>query len=159
MCYTKDVGDGNAGIIATNREAGRDYHIIESYESGIELKGSEVKSLREGRVSLKESFGRIEKDEIFLYNLHIPPYSHGNINNPDAKRKRKLLLHRAEIRKLTGRISEKGFTLIPLKMYFKKGFVKVEVALAKGKKLYDKREVIKKKTAERELRRAFKNIR
>ena len=145
--------------VATNREARRDYHIFENFEAGIELKGTEVKSLREGRASLKDSFGRLEKNEVFVYNIYIPPYSHGNINNTEPKRRRKLLLHRAEIKKLVGQVSQRGFTLVPIKLYFKHGLAKVDLALAKGKKLYDKREAIKEKTTERELRRAFKNVR
>ncbi len=143
-------------IIATNREARRDYIILESYESGIELKGTEVKSLRENRVSLKDSFAKCEGREIYLYNMHISPYSHGNIFNQEPTRVRKLLLHKSEIKKLVGKIQEKGLTLIPLRLYFKHGLAKIEIALSKGKKFYDKREDIKRRDAKLEIERALK---
>lgn len=143
-------------IVATNKKAYHDYHIEETYEAGMALRGTEVKSLREGRANLKDSFARIDKDEIFLLNCHISPYSHGNIANHDPLRTRKLLLHRREIQRLIGKIQQKGYALIPLKIYFKNEKAKVELGLAKGKKAYDKREDIKKREAGREMEKAFK---
>jgi SsrA-binding protein len=140
-------------IITTNRHARHDYSILESFEAGIALKGTEVKSLRAGQTSLKDSFARLEGDEIFLYNMHIAPYEFGNIANVEPLRPRKLLLHKNEIRRLIGDLSAKRLALIPLKLYFKHGIVKVELALAKGKRQYDKRESIKKREMDRELRR------
>jgi len=142
-------------IIASNPSAGRDYQIIETYEAGIELKGSEVKSLRDHRANLKGSFARIEEAEVFLYNLHISPYKATSSFAPEPKRKRKLLLHKTQIRRLIGQISQRGFTLIPLSLYFKKGYAKVELALCKGKRRYDKREKIKRKAHEAEVKRAL----
>lgn len=144
-------------IIATNRKALYNYHILDSFEAGMVLKGSEVKSLRIGRTSLKESFARIEGNEAFIYNLHIAPYSHQGIPGPEPTRPRKLLLHKREIKRLIGLTSQKGLTLIPLKIYFKAERAKVEIALVKGKKKYDKREKLKKKTAQREMERALKS--
>jgi len=143
-------------IVATNRQAHHEYAILSNMEAGIELKGPEVKSIRAGGVNLKDAFGRVEGREIFLYNMHISPYEFGNINNPDPMRPRKLLLHRREINRLIGELSTKKLTLVPLKLYLKRGFVKVELGLAKGKKLYDKRRDIKDREAQRELRRALK---
>lgn len=143
-------------LIATNREARHNYHILESVEAGIELKGAEVKSLREHRANLKDSFARVEENEIYLYNMHISPYPQAGRFNPDPKRRRKLLLHKTEIKRLLGQLSQKGLTLIPLKIYFKRGMAKVELALAKGKKLYDKREAIRRRESEMELRRALR---
>ena len=143
-------------IITENRKARHDYFIIETFEAGIVLRGTEVKSLREGKANLKDSFAAVEKEEVFLHNCHISPYIHGNIYNHDPLRIRKLLLHKSEINKLIGKTVEKGLTLIPLKLYFKNGVAKAELALAKGKKLHDKREDIKKKTAMREIEKAFK---
>ena len=140
-------------VIATNRRARHDYEILESLEAGIELKGTEVKSLRSGKASLADSFARPEGSEIFLYNMHVPPYEFGNIANVDPVRPRKLLLHKNQIRRIVGEIASKKLALVPLKLYFKNGLVKVELALAKGKKLYDKREAIKKRELDRELRR------
>lgn len=140
-------------IIALNRKANYDYHIEETYEAGIMLKGTEVKSVREGKVNLKDSFGLIEGNEIFVHNMHISPYEMGSRFNVDPLRKRKLLLHRREIDRLRGHISRKGFTIIPLKLYFKSGVAKLEIALAKGKKQHDKRERLKKKDRERALQR------
>lgn len=139
--------------VATNRQARRDYFIIESWEAGMALTGTEVKSLREGRANLKDSFAEVAKGEVFLLNAHISPYSCGNRANHEPLRKRKLLLHKKEIRKLIGRVEEKGLTLVPLRLYFKNGHAKVEVALAKGKKLYDKRDDLKRRTVEREMER------
>ncbi len=144
------------GLVATNREARHNYHILESLEAGIELKGAEVKSLREHRANLKDSFARVEGDEAFLYNMHISPYPQAGRFGPDPQRRRKLLLHKAEIKRLLGKLTQKGLTLIPLKLYFKRGIAKVELALAKGKRLYDKREAIRRREAERELRRALR---
>ena len=143
-------------IIATNRQAHHEYAILSNMEAGIELKGPEVKSIRAGGVNLKDAFGHVEGREIFLYNMHIAPYEFGNINNPDPMRPRRLLLHRREINRLIGELSTKKLTLVPLKLYLKRGFVKVELGLAKGKKLYDKRRDIKDREAQRELRRAMK---
>ncbi len=146
-------------IVTTNRKAYHDYHIQETYEAGISLLGTEVKSLREGRVNLKDSYAIIKDNEVFLLNCHISPYSHGNIQNHDPLRTRKLLLHRKEISKLWGKLSQKGFTLVPLNIYFKKGKAKVEIGLCKGKRQYEKRETIKEKEARREIQRHLKNRR
>ena len=143
-------------VIATNRQAYHDYKIIESLEAGIELKGTEVKSLRSGKANLKESFARVDGHEIYLYSMHIPPYEFGNIANVDPLRPRKLLLHKSQIKRFTGELTAKGLTLIPLKLYFKNGIVKVDIGLAHGKKLHDKREAIKRREADRELRRAIR---
>jgi SsrA-binding protein len=137
-------------VIAQNRKAFHDYHILDSMETGIVLQGTEVKSIRAGMVNLKDSFARIVKGEMFLMNCHISPYSHGNVNNHDPLRDRKLLLNRHEIDKLIGKMNKKGLTLVPLKMYLKKGYGKVEIALASSKKQYDHREDIKKKDLIRE---------
>lgn len=144
-------------IITTNRKARHEYEILESMETGIVLLGTEVKSLREGRANLKESFANVRNGELFLHNAHISPYSHGNINNHDPIRTRKLLLHKKQIKKLIGKVQEKGLTLVPLRLYFKNGKVKVELALAKGKKIYDKRRDIAKRDSERELRRQLRH--
>lgn len=146
-------------IVAQNKVARRDYHILETYEAGIELKGTEVKSLRGAKANLKDSFARIDRGEVILYNMHISPYEFGNIANVAPKRERRLLLHKSQIRRLIGQTSQKGFALIPLRAYIKRGRVKLELALAKGKRLYDKREAIKRRDAAREMQRAlrFKN--
>ena len=130
--------------------------ILDTYEAGISLHGTEVKSLRMGKCSIKEAFIRIENEEVFVYGMHISPYEKGNIFNKDPLRVRKLLLHRSEINKITGKIKEKGMALVPLKVYFKGSLVKVEIGLAKGKKLYDKRNDIAKKDQQREAQRDFK---
>ncbi len=143
-------------LIANNKKAYHDYFIDESYEAGVALHGTEVKSMRMGKCSIKESFIRIENGEVFVYGMHVSPYEKGNLFNKDPLRVKKLLMHRREIDKLEGRIKEKGYTLVPLKVYFKQGKVKVEVGLARGKKLYDKRESIAKKDARREAEREFK---
>ncbi len=137
-------------IITTNRKALHDYFILEKYEAGIALKGTEIKAIRQGKVNIKESFARIIKGEVYLINMHIGHYSHGNIYNHEPLRDRKLLMHKKEIAKLIGKLSQKGLTLIPLSLYFKKNLVKVELALVKGKKLYDRREDIKKRDLQRE---------
>ena len=143
-------------LIANNKKAYHDYFIEETYEAGIALHGTEVKSLRMGKCSIKESFVRIEKGEVFIYGMHVSPYEKGNIFNRDPLRVKKLLLHKGEINKLVGKIAEKGFTLVPLKVYFKGSLVKVEIGLAKGKKLYDKRADIAKKDMRREAEKEFK---
>ena len=143
-------------LIANNKKAYHDYFIEEKYEAGISLAGTEVKSLRIGRCSIKEAFIRIEHDEVFVYNMHISPYEKGNIFNKDPLRVRKLLLHRQEIRKIQGHITQKGYTIVPLSVYFSGSLVKVEIGLAKGKKLYDKRQDIAKKDQRREAERKFK---
>ena len=143
-------------LIANNKKAYHDYFIEETYEAGIALHGTEVKSLRMGKCSIKESFIRIENDEVYIYGMHISPYEKGNIFNKDPLRVKKLLLHKSEIRKLRGKIAEKGYTLVPLKVYFKNSLVKVEIGLARGKKLYDKRQDIAKKDQRREAEREFK---
>jgi SsrA-binding protein len=145
--------------IAENRKAFHDYHVLETYEAGIVLLGTEVKSIREGRVNLRDSFARVEKGEVWLYNVNISSYSHRGYADHAPLRQRKLLMHRDEIRKLIGRTVEKGMTLVPLRLYFKRGRVKVAVGLAKGKKDYDKRETIKRREVERETRAAVKSRR
>lgn len=143
-------------LVANNKKAYHDYFIDETYEAGIVLHGTEVKSMRLGKCSVKEGFVRIENGEVYIYGMHISPYEKGNIFNKDPLRVRKLLMHRAEINKLSGKVAEKGYTLVPLEVYFKDGRAKVEIGLARGKKLYDKRETIAKKDARRELEREFK---
>ncbi len=144
-------------IIATNRKAYRDYTVLESIECGIELKGSEVKSIRAGKISLNDSFARVEGNEVILYNAHINPYEEASYLNVEPTRQRKLLLHRNQIRKITGQLAQKGFTLVPLKIYFNdRGFAKIELAVCKGKKLYDRREDIKRRETDLEMRRAMK---
>lgn len=144
--------DGKKKIVASNRKARHEYFIEESYEAGIVLKGTEVKSIRQGKVNIKESYASIEKGEVFINNLHISPYEQGNIFNVDPIRKRKLLLHKRQIRRLTEDTMRKGYTLVPLSVYIKDGLVKIEIAIAKGKKLYDKRDDIAKKDAERRMK-------
>ena len=143
-------------LIANNKKAYHDYFIEDTYEAGIELFGTEVKSMRMGKCSIKESFVQIDKGEVFVYGMHVSPYEKGNIFNKDPLRTRKLLLHQYEIRKIAGKIAEKGYTLVPLKVYFKGSLVKVEIGIAKGKKLYDKRETIAKKDQRREAEKEFK---
>lgn len=143
-------------LVANNKKAYHDYFIEETFEAGMVLHGTEVKSLREGKCSVKESFIRIENNEVFVYGMHISPYEKGNIFNKDPLRTRKLLLHKSEIRKLIGKSAEKGFTIVPLKVYFKDSRAKMEIALARGKKLYDKRADIAKKDMQREAEREFK---
>lgn len=146
--------------ILTNRKAYRDYEILESLECGIELKGSEVKSLREGKINLNDSFARIEKLEAFLYNAHISHYTEASYLNVETDRTRRLLLHKNQIERIAGKLAQKGLTLIPLKVYFNdRGFVKLELGLCKGKKLYDKRESIKHRETDLYMRRAVKNRR
>ena len=146
-------------LLADNRKAHHDYHILGTYEAGIVLLGTEVKSIREGRVNLRDSFARVEGSEVFIYNVHVSPYSHRGYADHEPTRRRKLLLHKGEIRKLIGKTVERGMTLVPVRMYLKNGRVKVVVGVAKGKKLYDKRETIRRREAERETRRAIKQRR
>ena len=143
-------------LIANNKKAYHDYFIEDTWETGISLHGTEVKSLRMGKCSIKEAFVRIEDGEVFVYGMHVSPYEKGNIFNKDPLRVKKLLLHKYEINKLLGKIKEKGYTLVPLQVYFKDGKVKVEIGLARGKKLYDKREAIAKKDQHREAEKEFK---
>jgi len=143
-------------LVATNRKARHDYAIEETIEAGIELKGTEVKSLRRGSCSIQDGFALIRNGEIFLMNVYIAPYQEGNRYNPDPLRRRKLLLHKQQIARLAGKVQQKGYTLIPLKVYFKDGYAKVEIGVAKGLAKYDKREKIKKKEQEREMRKALK---
>jgi SsrA-binding protein len=142
--------------IAENRKAFHDFHMLETFEAGMVLLGTEVKAIREGRVNLRDSFARVENGEVYLYNVHISPYSHRGYADHEPLRRRKLLLHRNEILKLVGKTVEKGMTLVPVRMYFKNGRVKVAVSLAKGKKDYDKRETIKRREVDRETRAAVK---
>ena len=153
----KMADTSNYKLIANNKKARHDYFLEELYETGVCLHGTEVKSLRMGKCSIKESFVRIEKGEVFIYGMHVSPYEKGNIFNKDPLRVKKLLLHREEIRKIERKIAEKGFTLVPLQVYFKGSLVKVEIGIAKGKKLYDKRQDIAKKDQKREAQREFKS--
>ncbi|MFV0529399.1 MAG: SsrA-binding protein SmpB [Lachnospiraceae bacterium] len=148
--------EGGIRLVANNKKAYHDYFILDTYEAGIALAGTEVKSLRTGKCSIKEAFIRIEFGEVFIYGMHISPYEKGNIFNKDPLRPRKLLLHKYEINKMQGSIKEKGFTLMPLRVYFKGSIAKVELGIAKGKKLYDKRQDIAKKDQKREAQREFK---
>ena len=143
-------------LVANNKKAYHDYFIEEKYEAGLVLHGTEVKSLRMGKCSIKEAFVRIENGEVFAYGMHISPYEKGNIFNKDPLRVKKLLLHKAEINKLAGKVAEKGYTLVPLQVYLTRGKVKVEIGLARGKKLYDKRADIAKKDMKREAEKEFK---
>ena len=150
------MGKDSIKLIANNKKAYHDYFIDDKYEAGIELFGTEVKSIRMGKCSIKESFIRIERGQVYIYGMHISPYEKGNIFNKDPLRVRKLLMHRAEINRLDSKLAEKGLTLVPLQVYFKGSLVKVEVGLARGKKLYDKRQDIAKKDARREVERDYK---
>ena len=143
-------------VVAVNRKAYHDYFILEKIEAGMVLLGTEVKAIREGRLNLKDSYAAVKRGEVFLFNCHIGPYSHGNQQNHDPMRTRKLLLHQREIRKLIGKTQEKGLTLVPLRVYLKRGRIKVELGVAKGKKLVDKRETERRKEAEQEARSAIK---
>ena len=149
-------GKESQKLIANNKKAYHDFFIDETYECGIALHGTEVKSMRMGKCSIKEAFVRIEDGEVFVYGMHVSPYEKGNIFNKDPLRVKKLLMHKYEINKLLGKIKEKGYTLVPLQVYFKDGKVKVEIGLARGKKLYDKREAIAKKDQRREAEKEFK---
>lgn len=150
------MGKDSKKLIANNKKAFHDYFIEDKYEAGISLAGTEVKSLRMGKCSVKESFIRIENGEVIIYGMHISPYEKGNIFNKDPLRPRKLLMHKYEINKIAGKMAEKGYTVVPLQVYFKGSLVKVEIALARGKKLYDKRQDIAKKDMRRESEREFK---
>lgn len=150
------MGRDSIKLIANNKKARFDYFIEETYEAGIALAGTEVKSLRMGKCSIKESYVRVENGEVFIYGMHISPYEKGNIFNKDPLRIRKLLMHRQEIHKLCGRIAQQGYTLVPLQVYFKGSLVKVQIGLARGKKLYDKRQDIAKKDQRREAEKQFK---
>ncbi len=152
----KDEREKAQRLIAENRKARHDYHIIETWESGVALLGTEVKAIREGRINLRDSYARADHGEIWMMNVHISSYSHRGYADHAEMRQRKLLLHRHEIRKLIGRTAEKGLTLVPLEMYFKKGRVKVLLALAKGKQEHDKRETIRRREIDRETRAAVK---
>ena len=145
-------------IICINKKASHEYFVETKYEAGLVLRGTEVKSLREGRANLKESYAKPKDGEVFLYNCHISPYSHGNQLNHDPVRPRKLLLHKREIRKLIGKVAERGYTLVPLSLYFTGGKAKLELGLAKGKKLHDKRQAMKERDANREMERVFKQM-
>ena len=150
------MGKTSIKLIANNKKAYHDFFIEDTFEAGMSLHGTEVKSLRMGKCSIKEAFVRIENGEVFVYGMHISPYEKGNIFNKDPLRVKKLLMHRYEINKLMGKIKEKGLTLVPLKVYFKGSLVKVEIGLARGKKLYDKREDIARKDQRREAEKEFK---
>ncbi len=154
-----NVVDDGQHLIATNRRARHEYHIEETYEAGLALTGTEVKTLRQRRVSLQEAFARVEGGEIWLYHMHIPPYEAGNIFNHDPLRRRKLLLHRSEIRRLFAKAQQKGYTLIPLRVYFRHGVAKIELGVARGKKQYDKRESVARRDALREIDKAVKRSR
>ncbi|MFO8175562.1 MAG: SsrA-binding protein SmpB [Longimicrobiales bacterium] len=149
------MGEDGKKVVATNRKARHEYEILDTFEAGLVLKGPEVKSLRDGKVGFQDAFARLERGEVWLYSLHISPYEQAGRENEDPLRTRKLLLHKHEIRRLAGQVEEKGLTLIPLQIYFRRGYAKVTVALAKGRKLYDKREKLKRKTQDEEARRAM----
>lgn len=155
---SKDEGEKKESTqpIAENRKAFHDYHILETFEAGIALLGTEVKGIREGQANLRDSFARVDKGEVWLFNVHINPYSHRGYVDHDPKRKRRLLLHKSEIRKLIGKTVERGLTLVPTKMYFKNGKVKVALALARGKEAHDKRETLRRREIDRETRAAVK---
>jgi SsrA-binding protein len=156
MAEKKGV-DSRSRLIADNRKALHDYHVLETFEAGVALLGTEVKSAREGRVNLRDSYCRLENGEVWLLNLHIGPYSHMGSSSHGERRQRKLLMHAHEIRKLTGRVAEKGLTLVPLDLHFTNGRVKVSLALAKGKQAHDKRETIRRREVDRETRAAVKS--
>ena len=151
-----EANDESSRPIADNRKAYHDYHILETFECGIALLGTEVKGIREGQANLRDSYARVEKGEVWLYNVHINPYSHRGYVDHDPKRKRRLLLHKYEIRKLIGKTVEKGLTLVPTKMYFKNGKIKVAIGLARGKQDHDKRETLRRREVDRETRAAVK---
>ena len=143
-------------VISTNRKAFHDFHIFDKYVAGIVLTGTEIKSIRKGMLNLKDSFAKIEDGEVFLYNMHISPYEQGNRYNHDPDRKRKLLLNKQEILKMLGKIKKDGYSIVPLELFLSHGFAKIEIGLAKGKKLYDKREAIAKKSMDRDIARHLK---
>lgn len=152
----QDDGKDESQLIADNRKAFHDYHILETFEAGVALLGTEVKGIREGRANLRDSYARVEGGEVWLFNVHINPYTHRGYVDHDPKRKRRLLLHKHEIRKLIGKTVEKGLTLVPTRLYFKNGRIKVAIALAKGKQAHDKRETIRRREVDRETRAAVK---
>ena len=154
---TTDNERSGRRLIAENRKARHDYHLLEHFEAGIALLGTEVKAIREGQAGLRDAYARIDKGEVWLLNLHIGPYSHTGYSSHEERRQRKLLMHRHEIRKLTGKVAEKGLTLVPLELYFKDGRVKVSLALARGKQAHDKRETLRQNDVERETRAAMKS--
>jgi SsrA-binding protein len=156
MATDKSEREKAQRVIADNRKAFHDYHVIETYEAGIALLGTEVKSIREGSVNLRDSYARIDRGEAWLLNMHIGPYSHMGYANHEERRARKLLLHAHEIRKLTGKVAERGLTVVPLQLYYKNGRVKVAIALVKGKQAHDKRETIRRREIDRETRAAVK---
>ena len=149
------LGEDGKKVVATNRKARHEYEILDTFEAGLVLKGPEVKSLRDGKVGFQDAYARLESGEVWLHSLHISPYEQAGRENPDPLRTRKLLLNKHEIRRLVGQVEEKGLTLIPLQIYFRRGYAKVTLALAKGRKLYDKREKLKRKTQDDEARRAM----
>ncbi len=151
------TSDNGQRTIITNRRARFEYHIEETYEAGLALTGTEVKVLRAGRASIQEAFARVEGGEVWLYHMHIPPYEAGNIFNHDPLRRRKLLLHRGEIRRLYGKAQQKGYTLVPLRLYFRRGVAKIELGVARGKRQYDKRDAIARRDAERQIAKAVKD--
>ena len=155
----KRANDDGEVLIADNRKAFHDYHILETFEAGIALLGTEVKGIREGKANLRDSYARVDGGEVWLYNAHINPYSHRGYVDHDPKRRRKLLLHREEIRKLVGKTTQRGLTLVPTRMYFKNGRVKLSLALARGKQAHDKRETIRRREVERETRAMVKERR
>jgi len=155
----KSAGDDGRKTVATNRKARYEFHILDTWEAGLVLKGPEVKALRQGKVSFQDSFARIENGEVWLYSLHISPYEQANRENVDPTRTRKLLLRSSEIRKLIGSVEEKGLTLVPLDIHFRRGYAKVTLALARGKNLHDKREKMKRQTQQREAERAMQAYR
>jgi SsrA-binding protein len=152
----KEATERGARVIADNRKAFHDYHVLDTWEAGVVLLGTEVKAIREGRVNLRDSYARLESGEVWLMNVHISPYSHTGSAFHEERRQRKLLMHTHEIQKLTGRVVERGLTLVPLQMYFKKGRVKVALALVKGKQAHDKRETLRRREVDRETRAAVK---
>ena len=157
MAKPKDESEDT--LIADNRKAFHDYHILETFEAGIALLGTEVKGIREGRANLRDSYAQVDRGEVWLHNVHINPYSHRGYVDHDPRRKRRLLLHKYEIRKLIGKTVEKGLTLVPTRLYFKNGRVKVSIALAKGKQAHDKRDAIRQREVDRETRAAVKERR
>ena len=156
---TQQTSSDGVKIIATNRKAFHDYHIVETIEAGIVLTGTEIKSVREGKVSLRDGYATVRAGEIWLISVHIAPYSHGNQDNHEPRRERKLLLHRREINRLVSKVNERGWTIVPLRMYLRRNKAKVELALVRGKALHDKRDTIARRDADRDLRRAMKEYR
>jgi SsrA-binding protein len=156
MASPKTEREAAQRLVAENRKARHDYHVLDTWEAGVALLGTEIKAIREGRINLRDSYARVDRGEVWMENVHISPYSHTGYAHHDEKRNRKLLLHRHEIRKIIGRVAEKGLTLVPLEVYFKKGRLKVLLALAKGKQAHDKRETIRRREVDRETRAAVK---